>query len=147
MHKVADAITAAVEIPFVHIADATADALRGAGISTIGLLGTAYTMEQDFYAGRLRERHGLEVLVPGDEDRREVHRIIFAELCRGVISQSSRSAYRVVISTLVERGADAIVLGCTEIGLLIGPDDAEVPIFDTTRLHAQRAVDLALQTA
>jgi aspartate racemase len=147
MHKVADAITAAVEIPFVHIADATADALRGAGISTIGLLGTAYTMEQDFYAGRLRERHGLEVLVPGDEDRREVHRIIFAELCRGVISQSSRSAYRVVISKLVERGADAIVLGCTEIGLLIGPDDAEVPIFDTTRLHAQRAVDLALQTA
>jgi len=147
MHRAADAITAAIEIPFVHIADATADAVRGAHISSIGLLGTAYTMEQDFYVGRLRERHGLSVLVPGDEDRREVHRIIYDELCQGIISGPSRAACRAVISDLVERGADAIVLGCTEIGLLVGPGDADVPTFDSTHVHARRAVDLALQTA
>ena len=147
MHKVADAITASVEVPFVHIADATADAVRGADISSIGLLATAYTMEQDFYVGRLRERHLLNVLVPGDEDRREVHRIIYDELCQGIVNDSSRAAYRAVISDLVERGADAIVLGCTEIGLLIGPNDAHVPVFDSTRVHARRAVDLALHTA
>ena len=116
----------------------------GAHISSIGLLGTAYTMEQDFYVGRLRERHGLNVLVPGDEDRPEVHRIIYDELCQGIINDSSRAACRAVIGDLVERGADAIVLACTEIGLLIGADDADVPIFDSTRVHARRAVDLAL---
>jgi aspartate racemase len=147
MHKVADAISAGVEIPFVHIADATADAVSGAHISSIGLLATAYTMEQDFYVGRLRERHGLNVLVPGDEDRGEVHRIIYDELCLGIINERSRVAYRAVIGDLVERGADAIVLGCTEIGLLLGPGDADVPIFDSTRVHARRAVDLALQPA
>ena len=146
MHKVADAIIASIEIPFVHIADATADAVRGADVSTIGLLATAYTMEQDFYVGRLRERHGLEVLVPGEEDRREVHRIIYDELCQGIVNDSSRAAYRTVISDLVGRGADAIVFGCTEIGLLVGPGDAEVPVFDSTRVHARRAVDLALRT-
>jgi amino-acid racemase len=147
MHKVADAITTAVGIPFVHIADATADAVRGADISTIGLLATAYTMEQDFYVGRLRERHRLNVLVPGDEDRREVHRIIYDELCQGCVNDSSRAAYRAVIRDLVERGAEAIVFGCTEIGLLLGPGDADVPVFDSTRVHARRAVDLALQAA
>jgi aspartate racemase len=146
MHKVADAISAGAPIPLVHIADATADAVAAAGISTIGLLGTAYTMEEDFYLGRLRERHGLDVRVPDDEGRRAVHRIIYDELCLGIVSASSRELYRAAIVDLVRHGAQAVVLGCTEIGLLIGPGDADVPIFDTTRLHARRAVDLALQS-
>ena len=146
MHKVADAISAGAPIPLVHIADATADAVAAAGISTIGLLGTAYTMEEDFYLGRLRERHGLDVRVPDDEGRRAVHRIIYDELCLGIVSASSRELYRAAIVDLVRHGAQAVVLGCTEIGLLLGPGDADVPIFDTTRLHARRAVDLALQS-
>jgi aspartate racemase len=145
MHKVSSAIVAAVEIPFLHISDATADSIAEAGISTVGLLATAYTMEQDFYVGRLRERHGLDVLVPDESDRRLVHDVIYDELCVGIVSDSSRSAYREVISGLVERGAQGVLLGCTEIGLLVGPKDAEVPLFDTARLHAHRAVDLALQ--
>jgi aspartate racemase len=145
MHKVSEAIVAAVEIPFLHIADATADAIAEAGISTVGLLATAYTMEQDFYVGRLRERHGLDVLVPNEKDRRLVHDVIYDELCVGIINDSSRSAYREVISDLVERGAHGVLLGCTEIGLLVSSTDAEVPLFDTARLHAQRAVELALQ--
>jgi aspartate racemase len=145
MHKVAHVVSAAVEIPLVHIADATADAIRAAGLSTIGLLATAYTMEQDFYVGRLRERHGLGVLVPGAEDRKLVHDVIYDELCLGVINDASRDAYRAVIAGLVERGAQGIVLGCTEIGLLVGEHDSPVPIFDTTRLHAEKAVELALQ--
>jgi aspartate racemase len=145
MHKVSAAIVAAVEIPFVHIADATAEAVAEAGISAVGLIATAYTMEQDFYVGRLRERHGLDVLVPNEKDRRLVHEVIYDELCVGIISDRSRSAYREVINELVERGAHGVLLGCTEIGLLVGPQDAEVPLFDTTRLHAQRAVELALQ--
>jgi amino-acid racemase len=147
MHKVADAITSSVEIPLIHIADATADAVRSAGLSRIGLLATAYTMEQDFYVGRLRERHGLGVLVPNERHRRLVHDVIYRELCQGLINEASRDDYRAVIGDLVERGAEGILLGCTEIGLLVGPDDAEVPIFDTARLHAQRAVALALQVA
>jgi aspartate racemase len=146
MHRVAGAISAATPVPLVHIADATAEAVAAAGISTIGLLGTAYTMEEDFYLGRLRERHGLEVRVPDDEGRRAVHRIIYDELCLGIVSENSRELYRAAIVDLVQRGAEAVVLGCTEIGLLIGPGDADVPIFDTTRLHARRAVDLALDT-
>jgi aspartate racemase len=145
MHTVSDAIIAAVDIPFLHIADATADAIADAGLSTVGLLATRYTMEQDFYVGRLRERNGLKVLVPNENDRRLVHDVIYDELCVGVINDRSRSAYRDVISDLVERGANGILLGCTEIGLLVGPQDAEVPLFDTTRLHAHRAVELALQ--
>ncbi|HWE13054.1 MAG TPA: aspartate/glutamate racemase family protein [Solirubrobacteraceae bacterium] len=144
MHKVADAITSNLDIPLIHIADATAEAVQAAGLTCVGLLATAYTMEQDFYVGRLRERHGLGVVVPGERDRRLVHAIIYDELCRGVIKESSREAYRDVIGELVERGAEGILLGCTEIDLLIGPDDAEVPVFDTTRLHAERAVELAL---
>jgi aspartate racemase len=146
MHRVAGAISAATPVPLVHIADATAEAVAAAGISTIGLLGTAYTMEEVFYLGRLRERHGLDVRVPDDEGRRAVHRIIYDELCLGIVSESSRELYRAAIDDLVQRGAQAVVLGCTEIGLLIGPGDADVPIFDTTRLHARRAVDLALQS-
>jgi aspartate racemase len=144
MHKVADAITSAVDTPLLHIADATAEAIGSAGLSTIGLLGTRYTMEQDFYVGRLRDRHALNVLVPDAEGRREVHEIIYDELCLGIASESSRRAFVSTMIDLVERGAEGIVLGCTEIGLLVGPDDTTVPVFDTTRLHARRAVELAL---
>jgi aspartate racemase len=145
MHKVYEAIAAAVDIPFLHIADATADAIANAGLSTLGLLATAYTMDQDFYVGRLHERYGLNILVPNENDRRLVHDVIYQELCVGVVNDRSRSVYLDVINDLVERGANGILLGCTEIGLLVGPRDAEVPLFDTTRLHAQRAVELALQ--
>src|SRR3954467_11133492 len=144
MHKLADEIAAAVDIPFVHIADATAAAVRAAGLSSVGLLATAYTMEQDFYVGRLRERHGLEVLVPSAGDRRVVHEVIYEELCVGVVRDPSRDAYRRIMARLAERGAEAILLGCTEIDLLVGQDDASVPVFDTTALHARAAADLAL---
>ncbi|HEY2161596.1 MAG TPA: aspartate/glutamate racemase family protein [Solirubrobacteraceae bacterium] len=144
MHKVAGAIESAIGIPFVHIADATAEAVQAAGLHTVGLLGTAYTMEQDFYTGRLRDRHGLTVLVPDAEDRAVVHDVIYRELCVGVIRESSRTEYRRVMDALVARGAQAILLGCTEIELLVGPEDSPVPVFDTTRLHAKKAVDLAL---
>jgi aspartate racemase len=144
MHKVAGVIAGAVDIPFVHIADTTADAVRAAGLGTVGLLATAYTMEQDFYVGRLRDRHGLEVLVPGADDRRIVHSVIYDELCVGVIADRSREEYRRIMAGLAERGAEGILLGCTEIDLLVGPADAPVPVFDTTRLHAERAVELAL---
>jgi aspartate racemase len=144
---VSDAISSAVGIPLVHIADATADAVRSAGFSTVGLLATADTMEQDLYVGRLRERHGLGVLVPDRDERRLVHRVIYEELCVGLINDASRRAYRSVIADLVGRGAEGILLGCTEIGLLIGADDADVPVFDTTVIDAQRAVELALGPA
>ena len=147
MHKVADAIAGAVDVPFVHIADTTAHAVRAGGLTTVGLLATAYTMEQDFYVGRLRERHGLDVIVPEADDRRIVHDVIYDELCVGVVRDESREEYRRVMSGLVERGAEAILLGCTEIELLVGPEDASVPTFDTTRLHAERAVELALEPA
>jgi aspartate racemase len=144
MHKVAGAITAAVSVPFVHIADTTAEAVRAQGLETVGLLATAYTMEQDFYVGRLRDRHGLEVLVPGEQDRRIVHSVIYDELCVGVVDDGSREQYRRIMRDLADRGAQAILLGCTEIDLLIGAQDAPVPVFDTTRLHAERAVQLAI---
>jgi aspartate racemase len=147
MHKVADAISDAIAIPLLHIADATAEAVRSRGISRVGLLATAYTMEQDFYVGRLRERHGLEVLVPHEADRRTVHRIIYDELCVGVVREPSRDEYRRVMQRLSDAGAEAILFGCTEIDLLVGPDDSPVPVFDTTRLHAERAVELALTSA
>jgi len=144
MHNVADVIEAAIAIPLVHIADATAEAVRAAGLKSVGLIATAYTMEQEFYVGRLRELHGLEVIVPDHEDRQLVHEVIFNELCLGVIKPRSRQAYRAVIDRLVKRGAAAIILGCTEIGLLISADDVDVPVFDTAAIHAQRAVELAL---
>jgi aspartate racemase len=143
MHKLADAITAAIEIPFVHIADTTAEAVHAHGLATVGLLATAYTMEQDFYVGRLRDQHGLDVLVPGETDRRIVHDVIYGELCVGVVDDGSREQYRRIMRELADQGAEAILLGCTEIDLLVGPADAPVPVFDTTRLHAERAVELA----
>jgi aspartate racemase len=144
MHKVSDAITGAVAIPFVHIADPTAAAIRDAGIGTIGLLGTRFTMEQAFYRGRLEEQYGLRVLVPDESDRETVHRIIYDELCLGTIREESRAAYRAIMARLVEQGAQGIILGCTEITLLVSALDATVPVFDTTSLHATAAAQLAL---
>jgi aspartate racemase len=144
MHKIADAITDAVDVPLVHIADATADAVQAQQLHTIGLLATAYTMEQDFYKGRLRDRHGLNVLVPNPQDRRIIHNVIYDELCLGIINDSSRDQYRQIIRKLIDHGAEGILLGCTEIDLLISPNDTTVPIFDTTRLHVQKAIQLAL---
>ena len=144
MHKVADAITDVIDVPFVHIADTTAHAVRARGMSRVGLLATAYTMEQDFYVGRLRELHDLEVLVPPEADRRLVHDVIYRELCVGVMREESRGEYRRIMRGLAGRGAEAILFGCTEIDLLVGPDDSPVPVFDTTELHARRAVELAL---
>lgn len=144
MHKVADQITAAVDIPFVHIADTTAHAVRAAGLQTVGLLATGYTMEQDFYVGRLRDMHGLNVLVPDEVDRRIVHDVIYDELCVGVVRDASRDEYRRIMGALAQRGAQGILLGCTEIDLLVGPEDSPLPVFDTTRLHAERAVELAI---
>lgn len=143
MHKVAAEIELAITIPFVHIADTTAAAVRGDGLDRVGLLATGYTMEQEFYSGRLRE-HGLEVLVPERADRRIVHDVIYDELCRGVVRDASRDEYRRIMASLAERGAQGILLGCTEIDLLVGADDSPVPVYDTTRLHAERAVTLAL---
>lgn len=144
MHKVADAIEAASDLPLLHIADPTATAIRAAGLQRVGLLGTRFTMEQPFYRERLEQRHGIQVLVPDEPDRAEVHRVIYEELCRGVVSEASRQAYRQVIGRLMANGAQAVILGCTEIGLLVQPGDAGVPLFDTCRLHARAAADLAL---
>jgi len=144
MHKVADRIEAAVAIPLVHIADPTAVAIKQAGHTTVGLLGTRFTMEQAFYRERLSERHGLHVLVPNAEDREVVHRIIFDELCLGTVRSESRSAYRDIMARLAWQGAEAIILGCTEISLLVSQEDSRVPLFDTTALHARAAAEAAL---
>jgi len=144
MHQVADLIEAATAVPFLHIADVTGRAVAAAGLARPGLLGTRYTMERDFYRGRLERAHGLTVLIPDERDRALVHEVIFGELVRGVVSDVSRDRYREVIGRLRERGADGIIAGCTEIELLVGPDDAGLPYFPTTRLHALAAVDVAL---
>ncbi|HYF85060.1 aspartate/glutamate racemase family protein [Azospirillum sp.] len=144
MHRMADQVQAAIGLPLLHIADPTAERIRAAGLRRVGLLGTAFTMEQDFYKGRLVQKHGLEVLVPDDADRATVHRVIYDELVQGCIEEASREAYRGVIARLVERGAEAVILGCTEIMLLVRPEDSRVPLYDTTAIHAEAAVDLAL---
>lgn len=139
-----DAVESAVQIPLLHIADPTAARIQQAGLGKVGLLGTRFTMEQDFYKARLQQRHGLQVLVPPAPDRDEVHRIIYEELCLGLVSNDSRSTYQRVMADLVAQGAQAIILGCTEISLLVTTEDAPVPLFDTTAIHAQAAVDWAL---
>ena len=144
MHKVADQVQDAVSIPLLHLGDATAAAVINTGIDTVGLLGTAFTMEQDFYRDRLAS-HGLRVLVPDPDDRAAVHRIIYDELCLGLVRESSRAAYRAVINRLVDAGAEGVILGCTEIELLIGPSDSPVRVFPTTRLHVEAAVAAALE--
>ena len=146
MHRVAPALEAAVPVPLLHIADPTAEAIRRAGYATVGLIGTRFTMEQAFYRDRLRG-HGLEVLTPPPADRELVHRVVYEELCRGRVLDASRADYRRVMADLVTRGAQAVILGCTEISLLVGPQDATVPLFDTTRLHALSAAGRALEGA
>lgn len=143
MHLVADAVQDAVGVPFLHIGDVTAAAAHGVGSTTVGLLGTRFTMEHPFMVDHLAAR-GVASIVPGADDRELVHTVIYDELVRGVVREESRAAYRGVIERLVERGAEAVVLGCTEIELLVGADDSSVPVLPTTRLHAEAAVDTAL---
>ncbi|MBN1440736.1 MAG: aspartate/glutamate racemase family protein [Anaerolineales bacterium] len=144
MHKVAGEIQAGVRIPLLHIADAAGNAVRAAGFRTVGLIGTRFTMEEDFIAGRLREKFGLTVLIPEPGDRQILHDIIFQELCLGIIKPESRTRYVEIIGGLARRGAEGVILGCTEIELLVGGGDTPVPLFPTTRLHAIAAVDWAL---
>ncbi|RFO94955.1 aspartate racemase [Rhodoferax lacus] len=144
MHIVAPAIEAAVDIPLLHIADPTAEAIQRAGHTRIGLLGTRFTMEQAFYKDRLVQQHGLQVLLPSQPDRDTVHRIIFEELCLGQLHEASRQHYRRIMASLVAQGAQAIILGCTEITLLVGAADASVALFDTTALHALAGAERAL---
>ena len=144
MHKVADAIESAVDIPLLHIADPTAEEIKRVGLKKVGLLGTRFTMEQDFYCGRLRRRHDLEVIIPNEIDREIIHTVIYEELCQGKVLTDSRMQYQRIIQRLVEDGAEAIILGCTEISMLIGARDSPVPLFDTARIHARKAVDWAL---
>jgi aspartate racemase len=145
MHKVADTIQARIGVPLLHIADATAEKVKQADIGRVGLLGTRFTMEDDFYRGRLTGQFGLEVMIPDTKDRETVHRIIYEELCVGRIRPESRAQVADIMSRLVEMGAEGIILGCTELGLLVGAGDCHVPLFDTTRVHALAAVELALK--
>jgi aspartate racemase len=144
MHKLADDIQANIHISFLHIADATADKIKAAGFQKIGLLGTRFTMEHDFYKGRLVDKHGLEVVTPDDSDREVVHRIIYDELCLGIIKQDSREKYIAIMEKMVQAGVEGIILGCTEIELLVHEGDCPAPLFPTTRIHAIAAVEYAL---
>ena len=146
MHRMAEDVVAAVDLPLIHIADATAQVILDDGLQSVGLLGTRYTMEQDFYKGRMVDRFGLNVLIPDRNGRDNVHRIIYEELVRGVIKSESRALYQAVIENLRKEGAQAVILGCTEIGLLIKPEDCPIPSYDTTYLHALAAVEWALGT-
>jgi aspartate racemase len=144
MHKMADEVEAAIGLPLLHIADATAEVIKAQGLTRIGLLGTKFTMEEDFYRGRLVEKHGLDVLIPDAEDREIIHRVIYDELVLGEIKSESREQYKQIIEKLIAAGAQGIILGCTEIGLLVKDEDSRVPLFDTTYIHAVSAVEMAL---
>ena len=144
MHKLYDKIQQSVRIPLLHIADATAELIKAQGIQKIALLGTRFTMEENFYKGRLIEKYGLEVIIPGSEDMEIIHRIIYDELCAGVIQPDSKQQYADIIQRLAKEGAEGIILGCTEIGLLVKQEDSPVPLFDTTEIHARAAVKYAL---
>ena len=145
MHKIAPQIENKIGIPLLHIADATAEALVKDGIKTVGLLGTAFTMEQEFYKGRLKEKFGLNVIVPSEEDRKTVHNVIFNELCKGLTLEASKSEYLRVIESLSAKGAEAVILGCTEIGILVQQKDTSIKLIDTTVVHAQKAVSWMLE--
>ena len=144
MHKVAPEIEAAIDIPVLHIADATAEVLVDQGIQTVGLLGTAFTMEQAFYKGRLSDHYGLKVLVPKQQDREIIHKVIYQELCLGKIASGSKAEYLRIIGSLADQGAQAVILGCTEIGMLVKQADTDTPLFDTTVIHAEQAVKYAI---
>jgi len=144
MHKMADEVEAAIGIPLLHIADATAEAVKAQGLNKIGLLGTRFTMEEEFYRGRLIDKHDLDVLIPDAEDREIIHRVIYDELVLGEIKTESRKQYKRIIEKLIVAGAQGIILGCTEIGLLVKDEDSHMPLFDTTYIHAVAAVEMAL---
>lgn len=144
MHRMANEVQASISIPILHIADATAQKVAAKGITNVGLLGTKFTMEQDFYKGRLTEKHGIAVTIPNEEERNSVHGIIYNELCLGQINQPSKGRYLQIIDGLVANGAQGVILGCTEIPLLVHQSDVTVPVFDTTRIHAEMAVEYAL---
>jgi aspartate racemase len=144
MHKMADEVQAAIRIPILHIADAAAEQVKARGLRKVGLLGTRFTMEEEFYRGRLVQRHGLQVLIPDAEDRAIIHRVIYEELVAGKINPASKAQFRRIIAGLVGQGAEGIILGCTEIGLLVKEVDSQVPLFDTTQIHAAAAVEYAL---
>ena len=145
MHKVLPQIEAAIDIPVIHIADAAAEVLLRNGVKTAGLLGTAYTMEQDFYKARLKNMHGIDALIPNAEDREIIHDVIYDELDSGILNPASKANYLEIIAKLASDGADAVILGCTEIGILVNQDDTDVMLLDTTAVHAQKAVELAIQ--
>ncbi len=144
LHLVAEQVQAAVDIPLVHIADTAAQAIQAEGLDVVGLLGTRFTMQRDFYKGRLAEKFGLEVLVPDEDEQQLVDDVIFKELVLGVVKEESRLAYKQIVAKLVARGAQGIILGCTELPMLVKPEDSPVPLFDTTTLHAMTAVEIAL---
>ena len=145
MHKVAPEVESTVKIPLLHIADATAETLLKEKIKTVGLLGTAFTMEEAFYKRRLNIKYGLDVIVPEKDDRQIVHQVIYQELCRGKIQGDSKSEYLRIIESLAEKGSEAVILGCTEIGMLVNQNDTKVKLFDTTAIHAEKAVDFAIE--
>lgn len=145
MHKMADEVQGAIQIPLLHIADVTAEAVKANGQSQVGLLGTKFTMEQDFYKGRLQEIHGIDVLIPEDKERQVIHDILYNELCLGEIKELSKGKFQSIIQNLVKRGAQGVILGCTEIPLIVRQEDYEIPLYDTTALHSRAAVDFALQ--
>ena len=144
MHKVANEIEAAISVPFLHIADATAHEIRGAALKHPAMMATAYTMEQDFYVGRLREKFALDVIVPDEADRRVTHRIIYDELCKGIITEQSRKSYEAIAERLKQRGADCLILGCTEVAMLLNAQNVSIPVFDTAIIHATAAVNFVL---
>jgi aspartate racemase len=144
MHKMADEVQRAIQIPLLHIADVTGGAVKANGQSRVGLLGTKFTMEQDFYKGRLKEIHGIDVLIPEDKERQIIHDILYNELCLGDIKELSREKFQSIIQNLVKCGAQGVILGCTEIPLIVRQEDYEIPLYDTTALHAKAAVDFAL---
>ncbi len=147
MHKLADDIESSINIPLIHIADATGDEIRKSGLSRVALLGTKFTMEEDFYKTRLQQKYGVEVVIPGQRERQAIHDIIYDELCLGVIRQSSAEIVTAAIRGLIAGGAEGVILGCTELPLLITQESIEVPVFDTTAIHAQAAVDFALRAS
>lgn len=145
MHKMAKDVQKNIEVPLLHIADATAEEIKANNMNKVGLLGTKFTMEQDFYKGRLKEKHGIDVVIPNEKERELVHNVIYKELISGIIKEESREEFREIINNLKKNGAEGVILGCTEIPLLIKDKDSDIPVFDTTMLHAKKAVDLALK--
>jgi len=145
MHKMAEEVENNIHIPLLHIADATAEKVIEKGLGRVGLLGTSFTMEQDFYKKRLKEKHNIEVIIPSQTDREVIDSVIYNELCRGIINQASKEKYKEIITRLISDGADGVILGCTEIPLLIGDEDVEITVFDTTTIHAESAVEFALR--